>query len=63
MLALIIAVAAVGCTPISLNAEWAYRTDKVELPIGVYSYLVHYDGSIENADSGNHGAGSIYCIS
>ena len=38
LLALIIAVAAVGCTPISLNAEWAYRTDKVELPIGVYSY-------------------------
>ena len=32
LLALIIAVAAVGCTPISLNAEWAYRTDKVELP-------------------------------
>ena len=39
LLALIIAVAAVGCTPISLNAEWAYRTDKVELPIGVYSLL------------------------
>lgn len=38
LLALIIAVAAVGCTPISLKAEWAYRTDKVELPIGVYSY-------------------------
>lgn len=38
LLALIIAVAAVGCTPISLNAEWAYKTDKVELPIGVYSY-------------------------
>ena len=34
----VIAVAAVGCTPISLNAEWAYKTDKVELPIGVYSY-------------------------
>lgn len=38
LLALIIAVAAVGCTPISLKAEWAYKTDKVELPIGVYSY-------------------------
>lgn len=38
LLALIIAVAAVGCTPISLKAEWAYRTDKAELPIGVYSY-------------------------
>lgn len=38
LLALVIAVAAVGCTPISLKAEWAYKTDKVELPIGVYSY-------------------------
>lgn len=38
ILALVIAVAAVGCTPISLKAEWAYKTDKIELPIGVYSY-------------------------
>ena len=38
-------------------------TLKKEYRITVCSCWVHYDGNIENADSGNHGAGSIYCIS
>lgn len=38
LLAVMIAITAVGCTPISLNPEWAYKTDKQELAIGVYIY-------------------------
>ena len=33
LLALIIAVAQVGCNPTRLNAKCADRTDKVEVPI------------------------------
>lgn len=32
------AVFAAGCTPISLNQEWSYKTASQELPIGVYIY-------------------------
>lgn len=38
LLAVMIAVTAVGCAPVSLNPEWAYKTDKQELAIGVYIY-------------------------
>ena len=38
LMAVMIAVTAVGRTPISLNKEWAYKTDKQELSIGVYIY-------------------------
>lgn len=38
-LALAIAITAfAGCTPISLNKEWAYKTSDNELAIGVYIY-------------------------
>lgn len=32
------ALFAVGCTPISLNKEWSYKTSDKELAIGVYIY-------------------------
>ncbi len=35
------ALFAVGCTPISLNAEWSYRAGDNELPIGVYIYSLN----------------------
>lgn len=38
MLMVIVTVFAVGCTPISLNKEWAYKTADEELAIGVYIY-------------------------
>lgn len=41
LLAVIIAVVAVGCTPVSLKAEWSYKTDTNELPIGVYIYSLN----------------------
>ena len=31
----------VGCTPISLKAQWAYRAGDNELPIGVYIYSLN----------------------
>lgn len=31
-------IIATGCTPISLNSEWAYKTNQKTLPIGVYIY-------------------------
>ena len=38
-LAMAIAITAfAGCTPISLNKEWAYKTSDNELAIGVYIY-------------------------
>lgn len=35
------AVLAVGCTPVSLNKEWAYKTSDNELAIGVYIYSLN----------------------
>ncbi len=35
------AVFAVGCTPTSLNKEWAYKTGDNELAIGVYIYSLN----------------------
>lgn len=35
------ALFAVGCTPISLKAQWAYRAGDNELPIGVYIYSLN----------------------
>lgn len=35
------AVVAVGCTPTSLNKEWAYKTGDNELAIGVYIYSLN----------------------
>lgn len=35
------ALIAAGCTPISLNKEWSYRTSNEELPIGVYIYSLN----------------------
>lgn len=41
LLAVIMIVFSVGCTPISLNAEWSYRYNDDELPIGVYIYSLY----------------------
>ena len=35
------ALFAVGCTPISLSAQWAYKSGDNELPIGVYIYSLN----------------------
>lgn len=41
LLAVIMIILSVGCTPISLNAEWSYRYNDDELAIGVYIYSLN----------------------
>ncbi len=41
LLAVIMTIFSVGCTPISLNAEWSYRYNDDELAIGVYIYSLN----------------------
>lgn len=60
---LLTAVLVAGCTPISANKEWSYKTSDKELSIGVYSYSLYtayqkaetyakkVDGYKENSDS------------
>ena len=38
LLAVVMIIFSVGCTPISMNAEWSYRYNDQELAIGVYIY-------------------------
>lgn len=41
LLAVVMIILSVGCTPISLNAEWSYRYNDDELAIGVYIYSLN----------------------
>lgn len=40
-LAVALVVVTAGCTPATLKAQWSYKTDKNELPIGVYIYSLY----------------------